>query len=180
MAGYDLHLKAAEIVRDAGGQLVGRTRLQKIAYLAQLAGFARDFPFEYRHYGPYSEELAEATEIASGLHLIEEQERKTDWGGWYSIYRVGSSASLPGPSDENRARFIAAAAKIGAIELELAATAAFLYAEEGIGDNGKGDPWKETSRLKPDKAGEGRLKRAKAAYKKLQRMDLPKALPPIA
>ena len=67
--GYDLHEKAAALVRDAGGKLVGRTRLQKVAYLTQLAGFARDFPFEYRHYGPYSEELAEAMEIASGSTL---------------------------------------------------------------------------------------------------------------
>ena len=66
MMGYDLHVKAAAIVRDAGGRLVGRTRLQKVAYLTQLAGFAGDFPFEYRHYGPYSEDLAEAMEIAVG------------------------------------------------------------------------------------------------------------------
>ena len=68
---------------------------------------------------------------------------------------------------------------IGAIELELAATAAFLYAEEGISRDGEVDTWKETARLKPDKAGDGRLKRAKAAYKKLGKIDTPKPLPPI-
>lgn len=178
MAGYDLHEKASAIVHDAGGQLVGRTRLQKVTYLAQLAGFAGDFPFEYRHYGPYSEELAEAMDIAAGLHLVEEEERETEWGGWYSIYNV--EPSNLSPSDADRAQFVAAAAKIGAIELELAATAAFLYAEERIGQDGKGDPWKEAAKRKPKKANDGRLRRAKAAYKKLRALATPRALPPIA
>ena len=32
------HLVAARIVQDAGGEVIGRTRIQKITYLAQLAG----------------------------------------------------------------------------------------------------------------------------------------------
>ena len=36
------HKIAARIVQDAGGELVGRTRLQKVTYLAQLAGFGDD------------------------------------------------------------------------------------------------------------------------------------------
>ena len=51
---------AARIVSDAGGSLIGRTRLQKIAYLLELSGTGAGFPFEYRHYGPYSEKLATA------------------------------------------------------------------------------------------------------------------------
>lgn len=115
-------------------------------------------------------------EIAAGLQLVQEEERKTDWGGWYSIYRVDPSAFTP---DAERAGFVAAAANIGAIELELAATAAFLYAKEGIGRDGKGDPWNETAQLKPDKAGNGRLEQAKAAYKKLRNIATPRPLPPI-
>ena len=73
-----------------------------------------------------------------------------------------------------------AAKEIGAIELELAATAAFLYAKEGIGRCGQGDPWAETGRLKPEKVLEGRLGAAKAAYKKLRAIATPVPLPPIA
>ena len=36
---------AAEIVRDGGGRIVGRTRLQKVAYLLELAGFGGGFRF---------------------------------------------------------------------------------------------------------------------------------------
>ena len=80
MSGYDLHEKAVSIVHDAGGELVGRTRLQKVAYLCQLAGFSADFPFEYRHFGPFSEELADAMQIAIGLKRVREDERRTNWG----------------------------------------------------------------------------------------------------
>src|SRR3546814_13860554 len=84
MSEYKLHQSAAALVRDAGGELVGRTRLQKVAYLTQLAGFADDFQFDYRHFGPFSEELAEAMEIAAGLRFVVEEERHTEWGGWDS------------------------------------------------------------------------------------------------
>ena len=172
--GYDLHKKAAAIVSDAGGRLVGRTRLQKIAYLMQLSGFSREFPFEYRHYGPYSEELAEAMEIAVGLEIVDEKEQKSASGAWYSIYRTNAAEKT-----NDRTRFVAAAAKIGAIELELAATAAFLYAEEGYGKGSKADPWVITAQRKRSKATKARLRRAKEAYTELLRIDTPKKLPPI-
>ncbi len=173
--GYDLHEKAAAIVRDAGGRLVGRTRLQKVAYLTQLAGFPRDFPFEYRHYGPYSEELAEAMEIAVGLDIVTEVEAVSASGSWYSIYSADRT-----DGDVDRAHFISAAAEIGAIELELAATAAFLYAEEGYDGDDSSDPWKITAQRKPGKAANGRLRRAKAAYRQLRNIATPQALPPIS
>lgn len=173
----DAHVKAARIVRDAGGVLVGRTRLQKVCYLAQLAGFPGGFEFEYRHYGPFSEELASAMEIATGLGLVEEEERRAEWGGRYSIYRCADCT--PASIDSRRVCFTTAAAQIGAVELELAATAAFLYADEGIGRNRNGDPWAETARRKPDKAGDGRLARAKAGYRRLRALPTPEPLPPI-
>ena len=72
-----------------------------------------------------------------------------------------------------------AAAQIGPIELELAATAAFLYADEGIGRNREGDPWIETARRKPEKAEGGRLERAKLEYGRLRAVTTPIPLPPI-
>ena len=172
--GYDLHEKVAAIVSDAGGRLVGRTRLQKVGYLTQLAGFAEDFQFEYRHYGPYSEELAEAMEIAVGLEIVREEKKESMSGAWYSVYHANRSAG-----DDDRARFIAAAAKISAIELELAATAAFVYTEEGCTGKGAKGAWAITGQRKQSKAADGRLEKAKAAYKKLRAIDVPEKLPPI-
>ena len=171
MAARDPHLIAARIVRDAGGELVGRTRLQKVAYLTQLAGFTDDLRFEYRHYGPFSDDLARGMEIASAFGDVREEERQADWGGWYSIYRT---EGVPEPGAEERAAFVRRAKQIGAIELELAATAAFLFEEEHVSD-----PWAETARRKPEKAAHGQLDRAKAEYARLQALKTLRPLPEL-
>jgi uncharacterized protein len=165
--------KVADIVRDAGGKIVGRTRLQKIGYLLQLSGLGEGFAFEYRHYGPYSEQLATAARVAKLLGLIQEEERPTAWGGFYSVFtRMGGS--LPDTADQLRSDFIRIAADADPIELELAATAAFLS------DEGATDPWQETARRKPEKADAGRLESAKALYQRLREIETPKRLPRIA
>lgn len=163
--------RAAAIVSDAGGQVVGRTRLQKIACLRKLAGFDDGFIFEYRHYGPYCEELSDAIRMADAFGLVSEKICQANWGGTYSVYTAtpqqdDASASL-------RTSFTKAAAEIDSIELELAATAAYLASE------GCADPWEETARRKPEKAEDGRLDKAKSAYRKLLGMSTPKQLPAI-
>lgn len=176
MVRRDPHRIAARIVQDAGGKVVGRTRMQKITYLAQLAGFPAEFQFEYRHYGPFSEDLATGLDIASALGQLTEEVRLSDWGGTYSIYRLPQEQP---PADPRRADFLQKAKDIGAIELELAATAAFLFAEEGIGRNRPGNPWHETRARKPQKSAEGRLEAAAAAYSELRRLSTPKPLPEL-
>lgn len=166
MASREQCVIAADIVKDAGGELVGRTRLQKIAFLMYLAGFRTEFSFEYRHYGPYSEDLAEAMEIAVALGSVNEDERMADWGGRYSIYTVAASDII---TDPDRANFVQEAKRINAIELELAATAAYLFEIEGIGRDTPGNPWHETRRRKPSKAADGRLERAEQSYNELRK-----------
>lgn len=176
MVKRDPYLTAARIVQDAGGELVGRTRLQKIAFLLKLAGFEDEFSFEYRHYGPYSEDLAQAMEIASALGPVKEEERLADWGGRYSIYRLSRDL---GESDPVRSEFVLKAKKIDAIELELAATAAYLFVNEGIGASVGGNPWQETRRRKPGKAADERLERAASAYEELRKCKTIKPLPEL-
>jgi hypothetical protein len=177
MAMRDPHIIATRIIQDAGGELVGRTRLQKVAYLTQLAGFSDEFDFEYRHYGPFSEDLARGMAIASAFGQVKEVEKEADWGGRYSIYSIEGPDD---PQDPARAAFVQEAKKIGAIELELAATAAFLFVVEGIGRNQEGNPWEETRRRKPGKAGGGRLERAMDAYENLRTgVKPPHALPAL-
>jgi uncharacterized protein YwgA len=176
MLARDPRLAAARIVQDAGGQLVGRTRLQKITFLMQLAGFSEDFSFEYRHYGPYSEDLAQAMEIATLLGPVREVENIAEWGGRYSIYSVDPTGQ---PIDEDRANFVQQAKRIDAVELELAATAAYLYAAEGFGMTVAGNPWHETRRRKPTKAANGRLEKAAQAYEELRKTKTPRSLPAL-
>ncbi len=179
MPKYNLHEEAAAFVRDAGGELVGRTRLQKVAYLSQLAGFENDFVFEYRHYGPFSADLADAMEIATGLRLAEEEEHATKWGGWYSIFKTNDSNPIDIPVDDLRVTFLKETTEIDAIELELAATAAFFFLENEKAPIDDFDPWEKTEKFKPEKATNGRLEKAKAAYTKLQKLTVLTPLPAI-
>lgn len=161
--------KVAAIVQDAGGQVVGRTRLQKVAYLLEAAGLGDGFLFEYRHYGPYSEDLSAAARDADLLGLLQETEHPATWGGVYSIY-VAGPATAPSTTAARR-QLASEAAQADSIDLELAATAVFLAKD------GYSDPWSETARRKPEKAGEGRLNRARALYRRLQKVSTPIPLP---
>jgi len=161
---------AAAIVRDAGGEIVGRTRVQKIGYLLELAGLGSGFRYAYKHYGPYSDDLTQAMRSADVFGLVEEEERVSDWGGLYSIFRL----TVPAHPDPARNRFVHAAARTSPIELELAATAAYLHVARGYPD-----PWAETRRRKPQKAADGRLAKAKRAYERLRAIKTPIALPDI-
>jgi len=152
-------MRVSQIILDAGGEIVGRTKLQKTAYLLSLAGLEDCFQFGYKHYGPFSEALAETADLAAAFDLIGEERRAASWGGTYSVYTVtGGSVS----SESDRVQLARAAAASDAVLLELAATAAYLKAE------GNAEPWSETSRRKPDKAAGGRLERAKELYKALR------------
>ena len=161
--------KVANIIRDAGGKIVGRTRLQKVAYLLTAAGLERGFSFSYRHYGPFSEDLADAARDADLLGLITEHEHLATWGGSYSVYTT-SSPEDPAVAAARRA-LAAEAAAADAVELELAATAIFLAKE------GYAEPWTETARRKPEKAGDGRLFKAKELYNRLLAIETPVRLP---
>jgi len=165
--------KAADIIRDAGGHVVGRTRLQKTAYLLEIAGLGSGFFFEYRHYGPFSEGLADAIEDAQLWDLITEEERQADWGGFYSIYTALKSDSLEDVKPA-RKQILDMGIHASAIEMELAATAAFLKAAEDVPD-----PWAETAKRKPEKAARC-LANAKILYEKLRSVQTPKPLPRLS
>jgi len=170
MATIDEAQRVVAIVRDAGGRIVGRTRLQKIGFILEAAGLGAGFTFKYKHYGPYSEELSAASRIAVVLGLMQETEQPASWGGLYSTFFTEL------PADQNvplaRRQIAQATVDADAVELELAATALFL-ATEGVQG-----PWTETARRKPDKAV-GRLEQAKDLYAQLRQIQTPQPLPQI-
>lgn len=161
--------RVESIIRDAGGQVIGGTKLQKIAYLLELADLGGGYNFRYHYFGPYSEELATETKMAWAFDVIEKEERPSTWGGTYSVFRARGDHT-EGP----RSALAQAASEMDAVELELAATAAFLSTQ------GYADPWEETRRRKPDKATKDRMRAAKAAYQRLRRINVPRQLPDIA
>ena len=104
--------------------------------------------------------------------MIVEEKLPTTWGGTYSIYKVETHA--PGATGASaRSEFASLAARAGAVELELAATAVFLAKE------GYSDAWGETARRKPEKSEPDRLERAKALYESLSSISVPVPLPQL-
>lgn len=164
--------KVASIIASAGGRIVGRTRLQKVAYLLTVTGLDDTFKFSYKHYGPYSEDLASFARLGKLFGDLSEVEHSASWGGSYSIFTVDHTQDIG--ADPRRAQLAKAAAAADAVELELAATAVFL-AEEGFSD-----PWGETARRKPEKAEGERLEKSKALLRSLAQIDTPRKLPAIA
>ena len=162
---------AVELVAAADGELVGRTRLQKTAFLLELSGLGSNFQFSYRHYGPYSQELANSTEFALLFGELKEEQRQAAWGGKYSVYTTNAESETVAGSP--KAQIIQLAKSANPVELELAATAAFLATE------GFEDPWEETANRKPEKVGEGRLERARALYHQFSEIDTPNEWPEI-
>jgi uncharacterized protein YwgA len=76
----------ANLVRDAGGRLVGRTRLHKMAYLLEATGLGDGFKFRYQRFGPFSAGVAASVRSATALGLLTEVEREAAWGGSFSVF----------------------------------------------------------------------------------------------
>lgn len=158
----------AQILVYAGGSIVGKTRLQKIAYLLEISGMGPGYKFSYHYYGPYSSELDSDANIAWAFDLIHREDRTANWGGTYSIFSIDN----PALGDSPCSRLAKLAVDADAVVLELAATAAFL-------SHSYADPWEETINRKPDKATVDRLNKAKAFYRRLKTVPTPVALPDI-
>jgi hypothetical protein len=117
-------------------------------------------------------------DIAVLLGPVNEVERVADWGGRYSIYSL--TGQVPDVDhDAERSYFVQQAKKIDAVELELAATAAYLFEVEGIGKVSPGNPWEETARRKPTKVVGGRLAKAAQAYEELRKVKTINPLPEL-
>lgn len=151
--------KVVDLIHDAGGKVVGRTRLQKMACLLELAGVGYGFYFVYHHYGPYCEELTWAAESAQVMELIIEEEKPALWGGVYSIYTLPSPPQ-PRTDDPIRTRLTRCAVEANVVALELAVTAAY-FAKRNTSK-----PWKEVALCKPEKMKY--LDAAKELYKEFR------------
>lgn len=149
----------ADIVAAAGGRLVSRIRLQKLAYLLDQLGAQSGFRYVYHHYGPYSRDLDAAVFDAEAFGLMEERydRRKLD-GARYSIFELKDDAGQHEFSYLGDARLRDIAGRLAPVQatvLELAATAHWLAANEKVKD------WRaEIIRRKGSKASDERLAEA--------------------
>ena len=147
-----------------GGELVGRTRLQKQAYLLDRCGANFGLAFTYHHYGPYSFELAGGCADAEAERRIETEERPGRHGVPYAIFRSGGEGAAPdslGALPAGRARALLGTMQAASdIVLELAATIVFLRDEWPYYGKGKTDAVEETKARKSLKATEARIDEA--------------------
>ena len=149
------------LLKAAGGQLDGRVRLQKIAYLLHQLGMESDFRFDYHHYGPFSRDLDNALADAEAFGLVKEDfgRREID-GARYSIFKLidddlESLEEIGQLEASVLERYLPILLQTSVTVLELAATANWLAVEEERND------WQETLRSrKGPKVEGGRLDRA--------------------
>ncbi len=149
----------ADVVAAAGGRLVSRIRLQKIAYLLHQLGADTGFSFSYHHYGPYSRDLDNAVLDAEAFDTVNEKfEHRQSDGARYSIFELSTDSTnhsylfLTDEALRSRVKELAAS---NVTVLELAATAFWLANEEKVED------WKaEIRKRKGGKTEGGRLERA--------------------
>jgi uncharacterized protein YwgA len=149
----------AEVVAAAGGQIVGRVRLQKIFYLLDRVGLESGFDYEYHYYGPYSSGLAEAVEDATAFGGIDERIGRRSYDGVsYSIFETTWNSPkqyLGSLSYEPAATALRRMQTEPATALELAATIDWLRTQEQVSD------WRaELVRRKGAKAERSRVDRA--------------------
>lgn len=85
-------LNLAMLVQQCG-TITGRKKLQKIVHLLQVAGFRRDFSYDfgYLHYGPYSHGVKNDLEILVREQLVDENETNA---GEHATYQYSASPSL--------------------------------------------------------------------------------------
>ena len=146
------------IVALNSGRLVGKTRLQKTVYLLEKCGINAEFYFGYHNYGPFSVDVAHATDIA----LTQGRMNEIPQPGYHQVpyFIFETSEDEPqsvGDLSASKAKdLLKIMGNYSAIDLELAATIAFLD-EDGVPDLNI-DP--HIRELKPAKATDERLETA--------------------
>lgn len=141
-----------------GGELIGRTRLQKGAYLLHCCGANFDLFFVYHHYGPYSFKLAAGCADAIEERRLEMEERRGQRGR-YRVFKTGESRrSIGALSADDTRRIVQRLKDSTDLVLELAATIVFLREEGGY--RKMEDAIVETRIRKVQKATDERMERA--------------------
>lgn len=156
----ELDQLVVETVALAGGELVGRIRLQKVVYLLDKLGMNSGAPFEYHHYGPYSEAISDAvTDAKFWGHLSEAVSFRRVDGAPYSSFKTTPDSPAPTQlgdlSAEDAKNYLDKFAGQTSTVLELAATVHWLAFVEKVPN------WRdEIEARKAGKTNNGRLDKA--------------------
>lgn len=161
------------LILAAGGEIVGKVRVQKMVYLLEQMGVGSGYSFEYRYYGPYSEDLADqiVEDAIFGRLNAETRRRQTD-GVPYAVYSAthsGDGEPIDGALAQEQVRSaLQEMQQQSSTVLELAATIHWLSEVEGY------ENWPEE--LVNRKGAKADLGRDKKALDLLWRLNLPPAV----
>lgn len=160
----DLIDSVAALIQLAGGEVYGKTRLQKIAYLLEAKGIGLGLDFDYHNYGPFSAELAFAADDAESLDYIKIDTQPGDYAIPFTIFRsLEDAPRFEDPEDRrSKEQALEVIKPYSSLVLELAATAIYLR-ENGY----PGTYWDEVSKRKASKARPDLLDKAKDLIEKL-------------
>lgn len=152
------------VVALNGGQLVTKIRLQKTFYLLEQCGLGSGLDFDYHHYGPFSQELAQAADDAVDLGRLKPHERLGNHKIPYVVYRTQrkSPAKVAALSADVVAEKLKVLGSYSSLEMEVASTV--LYVRDA---GGGANAIEQTKALKPLKATETRIRRALALIRDL-------------
>jgi uncharacterized protein len=154
-----------QLIQLNGGQLVGKTRLQKSAYFLESMNLGFGFDFSYYRFGPYSEDLANSADDAIALRLLDIDWKEAQGGASYAVFRsrLSERPIEQNQYDAQRKQVLDILKKFSSVELELAATADFLK-RNGFAS----DPWAETKRRKANKVDAFRLEKSQQLLQELK------------
>jgi uncharacterized protein len=125
------------LIEAAGGEIVGKVRLQKTVYLLDQLGLESGFSFSYHHYGPYSDELADLVEDDVIFRRVAAESRRRADGVPYVVYTALKNGDPAGKSVFRSPQISAALREMQLCSmtvLELAATIHWLAFIEKVRD----------------------------------------------
>ena len=148
-----------------GKKIQGRKRLQKMSYFALQKGADANVRFFLHDFGPFSADIASATDLLAFLGDIEEEEVQLGRSRIYSkLYRLNDPNNVPEHLPSEVASAIKQLDEFTTIELEIASTIFYFMSAESL-DSARAV--EATKKLKPSKAQPGIVKRAQDALSKV-------------
>jgi hypothetical protein len=154
-----------QIIALEGGTVVGKTRLQKMLYLLDQCGLNSGCRYDYRHFGPFSTQIAESAEDVCELNILRYEEKPGFHAVPYGVYQLAKKIEV---ADEigSLPRFVveeklAIMRGYTAIDLELAATLKYLR------NTGMKNPVEALKDLKPAKSTPDRLRKAQELLREM-------------
>ena len=66
--------KLSQIIRAAGGEILGKTKFQKIVFLAQEKGYYLGYDYNYYHYGVFSPDLEADIHLGEDFEYFKQEE----------------------------------------------------------------------------------------------------------